>query len=144
MCAIASQITSLTIVCSNAYSGADQRKHQSSPSLVFGRGIHQWPVNSPHNVPVTWKMFPFDDVIMSNVAKLEIGRTCVCFHPVDTSTWMARVVNSKESCSRCACLLDSGGTIWLLWVYRDPVGIKIDSVGTSRRKWPALSNNVVF
>ena len=32
--------------------------------------------------------------------------------------------------------LDSGGTIWLLWVYRDPVGIKIDSVGTSRRKWP--------
>ena len=38
--------------------------------------------------------------------------------------------------SRCACLLDSGGTIWLLWVYRDPVGIKIDSVGTSRRKWP--------
>ena len=38
--------------------------------------------------------------------------------------------------ARCACLLDSGGTIWLLWVYRDPVGIKIDSVGTSRRKWP--------
>ena len=46
--------------------------------------------------------------------------------------------------ARCACLLDSGGTIWLLWVYRDPVGIKIDSVGTSRRKWPAVSNNVVF
>ena len=38
--------------------------------------------------------------------------------------------------TRCACLLDSGGTIWLLWVYRDPVGIKIDSVGTSTRKWP--------
>ena len=45
---------------------------------------------------------------------------------------------------RCAYLLDSGGTIWLLWVYGDPVGIKIDSVGTSRRKWPAVSNNVVF
>ena len=41
-----------------------------------------------------------------------------------------------SSLSRCACLLDSGGTIWLLWVYRDPVGIKIDSVGTSTRKWP--------
>ena len=28
------------------------------------RGIHQWPVNSPHKGPVTRKMFLFDDVIM--------------------------------------------------------------------------------
>ena len=28
------------------------------------RGIHRWPVNSPHKRPVTRKMFPFDDVIM--------------------------------------------------------------------------------
>ena len=28
------------------------------------RGIHRWPVNSPHKWPVTRKMFPFDDVIM--------------------------------------------------------------------------------
>ena len=26
------------------YSGADQRKHQSSASLAFVRGIHRWPV----------------------------------------------------------------------------------------------------
>ena len=45
-------------------SGADQRKHQSSPSLAFVRGIHRWPVNSLHKVPVTWKIVPFDDVIM--------------------------------------------------------------------------------
>ena len=32
---IASQITSLTIVYSTVYSGADQRKHQSSASLAF-------------------------------------------------------------------------------------------------------------
>ena len=62
---MASQTTSLTIVCSTVYSGADQRKHQSSASLVFVRGIHWWPVNSPHKEPVTRKMFPFDDVIMS-------------------------------------------------------------------------------
>ena len=37
MGAMASRITSLTIVYSNVYSGADQRKHQSSPSLVFCR-----------------------------------------------------------------------------------------------------------
>ena len=61
---IASQITSLTIVFSTFYSDADQRKHQSSVSLAFVRGIHRGPVNSPHKWPVTRKMFPFDDVIM--------------------------------------------------------------------------------
>ena len=59
-----SQITSLTIVYSIVYSGADQRKHQSSASLVFVREIHRGPVKSPHKWPVTRKMFPFDDVIM--------------------------------------------------------------------------------
>ena len=64
MGAIASQITSLTIVYSTVYSDADQRKHQSSASLAFLLGIHRGPVNSPHKWPVTRKMFPFDDVIM--------------------------------------------------------------------------------
>ena len=67
MGAMASQNTSLTIVYITVYSGADQRKHQSSASLAFVRGIHRWPVNSPHKWPVTRKMFPFDDVIMECV-----------------------------------------------------------------------------
>ena len=62
--AMTSQITSLTIVYSTGYSGADQRKHQSSASLDFVRGINRWPVNSLHKWPVTRKTFPFDDVIM--------------------------------------------------------------------------------
>ena len=61
---IASQITSFTIVYSIVYSDTDQRKHQSSSSLAFVRGIHRGPVNSPHKWPVTLKMFTFDDVIM--------------------------------------------------------------------------------
>ena len=65
MSVMASQITSLTIIYSTVYSGEDQRKHQSSASLAFMRGIHRWPVNSPHKGPVTRKMFPFDDVIMA-------------------------------------------------------------------------------
>ena len=64
MSSMASQITSLMIVYSTAYSRADQRKHQSSASLAFVRRIHRWPVNSPHKGPATRKMFPFDDVIM--------------------------------------------------------------------------------
>ena len=64
MSAIASQITSLTIVYSAVYPGADQSKYQSSASLAFVWGIHRGPVNSPHKWPVMRKMFPFDDVIM--------------------------------------------------------------------------------
>ena len=40
MGAMASQITSLTIVCSTVYSGAD-KKHRSSASLAFVKGIHR-------------------------------------------------------------------------------------------------------
>ena len=64
MGAMVSEITSLTIVYSTIYSGADLRKHQSSASLAFVRGIHRWPVDSPHKGPVTRKNLPFDDVIM--------------------------------------------------------------------------------
>ena len=64
MGAIASQITSFTIVCPTVHSDADHRKHQSSASLAFVRRIHRVTVNSPHKWPVTRKIFPFDDVIM--------------------------------------------------------------------------------
>ena len=58
---IASQITSPTIVYSTVYSDADQRKHQSSASLAYVRGIHRGPVNSPQmasnagNVSIWWR-----------------------------------------------------------------------------------------
>ena len=74
MGAMVSQVTSLSIVYSTIHSGADQRKHQSSASLAFVRGIHRWPVNSPHKWPITRKMFPFDEVIMSPQA------TCTSSH----------------------------------------------------------------
>ena len=64
MSAMGSQITSLTIVYSTVYSGPDERKHQSSMSLAFLRGIHWWLVNSSHKGPVKRKVVPFDDVIM--------------------------------------------------------------------------------
>ena len=66
MGAMASQITSLTIVYSTVYSDADQRKHQISASLAFVFGIHRGPVNSPHKWPVTRKMF--HDVITQYIS----------------------------------------------------------------------------
>ena len=46
-------------------------RHRSKKSsklrvtVLCVRGIHRWPANSPHTGPVTWKMFPFENVIMS-------------------------------------------------------------------------------
>ena len=64
MSAMVSQNTSIAIVYSTVYSGADQRKHQSSESLTFVQGFHRWLVNSLHKWPVMWKMFTFEDIIM--------------------------------------------------------------------------------
>ena len=75
--AMASEITSLTLVYWSIYSGVDHRKHQNSASLVFVWGIHRWPVNSHHKWPATRKMFPFDDVIMSKSCIDSNQYTCI-------------------------------------------------------------------
>ena len=92
--AIASQITSPTIVYSTVNSDANQRKHQSSASLAFVRGIHRWPVNSPHKWPVTRKMFPLDDVIMINPLWNDLVAT-----NVRVLTWQCRIILNNFICS---------------------------------------------
>ena len=77
MSAMASQITSLAIVYSTVYPGADQSKHQSSASLAFVKGIQRWPVNSPHKGPVTRKMFPFEDVIINHTFFVDTDKTAM-------------------------------------------------------------------
>ena len=57
--AMASQIFGVSIVCSTVCSDADQRKHQSSASLVFVKGIHRWPVDFPHKQAVTRRLMTF-------------------------------------------------------------------------------------
>ena len=89
-----SQITSLPIVYSTVYSGADQRKHQSSTSLAFVRGIHRWLVNSPHKRSVTRKMFPFDDVIM-------------IWEDFMTQKWLLQGQNYNKSIDHRSLILDS-------------------------------------
>ena len=57
MSAMTFESTSLAAVYASVYSGANQRKHQSSSSLAFMRGIHRWPVNSPHKGQQRGKCF---------------------------------------------------------------------------------------
>ena len=94
MSTLASQITYMTIVWSTACSGIDQRKHQSSASLAFVKGIHQWLVDSPHKGPVTWEMCPFD-VIMSKMNDKYMHQW----------TWPSLV-------QIMACLFDAKASIW--------------------------------
>ena len=108
MSLMASQITSLTIVYSTVYSGADQRKLQSSASLAFVRGIHRGPVNSPHKRPVPRKMFPFDDVIMHRLALpmsfritwLAMGNPMIVSTLVTQSCIISMVTDSHDSNTR--------------------------------------------
>ena len=62
MGAMASQITSLTIVYSTVYSDADQRIHQSSASLAFVQGNSPEPGEFPaqmasnaEKVSISWR-----------------------------------------------------------------------------------------
>ena len=107
MSGMVSLITSLTIVYSTVYSGADQRKHQSPASLAFpssnGNSFRvagplcgeftgpRSPVNSPHKGPVTRKLFPFDDVIMS-----WLGFICRNFSRISNSPRSWDVIHPRE------------------------------------------------
>ena len=110
MSMMASQITSLTIVYSTVYSGSDQRKHQSSASLAFVRGIHRWPVNSPHKGPVMWKMFPLDDVIMRSQDNGSHGIDLVLWDlntkqvKQNSSSQVVGFSRDAKSSQICACL----------------------------------------
>ena len=102
MTTMASQITSLTIVYSIVYSDAvylivysdADKKHQSSASLAFVRGIHRWSVDSPHKGTLTRKMFPFYDVIMSS---LNVTRHCwITFNIMSLACLFSTVQTERE------------------------------------------------
>ena len=101
---MASQITSLATVYSTVYLGGDQRKHQSSASLTFVRGIHWWPVNSKQTWPVTQKIFRFEDVIMVEtlcpssqyLAFISIFDSCWEFVPMGFKMWKFHVDLYKQ------------------------------------------------
>ena len=77
MSAMASQITSITIVYSTVYS-MRKSKEISKPRVT---GLcDRWLVNSPHKGPITRKMFPFDDVIMWQDSVPVISTMTYCPH----------------------------------------------------------------
>ena len=109
MSAMASQITGVASACSTVCSGAHQRKHKSFVSLAFMRGIHWWPVDSPHKGLITQKMFPFDGVIMTYLIFTCLERTAITnsrklrrkyIIPVCNLHWFNRMI-SYIPCNSC-------------------------------------------
>ena len=100
MGAMASQITSLMIVYSAVYSGADQRKYQSSASLAFVRGNSQVTGEFPaqrasdaENVSISWRhhIKMFNPVIMSSTLVSIFVVNC------DLQTILFYLINSTKA-----------------------------------------------
>ena len=120
MGAVASEITSFTIVYATIYSGADQRKHQSSASLAFVWGFHRWPVNSPHKWPIrrrhqedpgswstfNWPIFPCD----LNSMRILICSDTNCINVINpfSTTWYLQCIGL------CKIQWQSDGQEWNL------------------------------
>ena len=98
MTTVASQITSLTIVYSIVYSGADQRKHQGSASLAFVRGIHrdrwiprtkgQWRGNCFHLMTSWWI---YHKLFICFFAMFRCGHIALCETLISTAWIHARI-----------------------------------------------------
>ena len=108
---MASEITCVPIVSSTVCSGADQRKHQSSMSLVFVRGTtgDQWiPLTKG---PAMQKMFPFDYIIMNTTNIQQLTTVDIYHYPMlraDSRFWL---VNNREIWSRISRLTSSAWDI---------------------------------
>ena len=125
MSAMASEITSPTIVYSSVDSGTDERKHQSFASLAIVRGIHRWPENSLHKGPVMWKMFPFDDIMwtVNHSPRLWCQHSVSregCSLPEQQTAWSYKVCcHCREECFTAPshwCVLYWTGTIKIILV----------------------------
>ena len=131
MSTMTSQITSLTIVYSTVYPGVDQRKLQSSASLAFVRGIHRWPVNSPHKGTVTRKMpgisvnkkylgYVFEHVITGNLRQTP--------RALPYSTQAVRVITISWFISRAFWYLADTLMVWAHVAY-------VSCYGRSNKPW---------
>ena len=106
--AMASQITSSTIVYPTVYSRRKSKKTSKLHAAGLCEGIHRWPVNSAHKGPVKRKMFPFDDVIMTRLCLVGLS-SCVpggklsCLRGQIKSAWTSYYICKIAGCMRREC-----------------------------------------
>ena len=108
MSAMASKITSLTIVYSTVYSGTDERK------LAFVRGIHWWPVNSRTKGQKRGQCFHLMTSSWVTMAAVYLINWCKSFHinrsresNLDTTKYIHMERGSVQAACRNVCFEDS-------------------------------------
>ena len=60
-----SQITGNLTVCSEVFQSNNKGCIKAPHHWPFVKGIHWWPVDSPHKGPVMWKVFSYHDINMT-------------------------------------------------------------------------------
>ena len=126
------------IVCSTICSGADQSKHQSSASLAFVRGIHWWPMDSPHKGPVMQKMFPFDDAMWRMWNKNQISNSQM--NPISQPN---RQTIGCLTLKKMDCVIGLHN-IWQLYVKSQQCNILVKSHGRFSTKYSKLTPEAPF
>ena len=124
MSAMASKITSLTIVYSTVYSSADQRKRQSSASLAFVWRIAQRARNA-ENVSIWWR----HHVTQCGLVTLHGVRGTYIplrWGNVYTLLWPKRLFNQFE--------MSNSRTLLLTWKYQWQLQ-KISNIFNSAMLW---------
>ena len=114
-------ITNLTIVHSIVYSGADKRKYQSSASLALVRGIHRWPVNSPHKGPVTvenisiWWRYHGNLPLKfgADVNTFMENKRVLCSTLLICSLWYVQMIGYIMACRSCSFVANYTISLWL-------------------------------
>ena len=105
MSAMASQITGVSIVCSTVCWGADKKKHQSSASLAFVRGMHRWPAFYLTKVQRRGKCFPLMTSLRStckwNMMKWTFATLFISDH--DIVECLSRQAHRVECQHRSSC-----------------------------------------
>ena len=128
--------TRVSIVYSTVCWGQDQEKHKSSASLAFMRGIHRWPVNSPHKRPVTRKMFPFDDVIMNGSDDCSIA-FCIKIEWKTIKSHL-RFVSDWENNGNYMTTLSVKETLWIVHSYTCKIFFKLLSTSYNQNMYVLL------
>ena len=149
MSPIASQIT---IVYSTVYSGADQRKHQSSASLAFVRRIHRSPqkASKAENVSIWWRHHVLDAMSLPQLMLIHWQLNHKKFHRKFNVVFILSSIPLRQKCVKKWAHGDIrdpsysrennlGRRYWQLWC----TGIRIVEIAIDRNSTsPELSNHL--
>ena len=116
MGAMASRITGVSIFYSTLCLDVDPRKHQSSASVAFVRGIHLWQVIPLTKRPFKRIIFPFDDAILHELMNHLVIETWLLKIiplwpvPMHMIRYIYVIVGTRGNLTHCSCYCK-----WIYW-----------------------------